>query len=413
MEIFVNNAYYSTNSLEWIELVLHDENTLKNKYVTLTFDECVQFCEECKSRGFFTEPLLTGQFSLHEGVRKSFIRDKNSISKSHIEEKSIDCVYSLYWDLAEYKAIYLTSEDTYEDGYVGYVTTFSKLRVSSSTMAILVSYYDNNEQRWSSRYLIKENGERIEQQEFYCAIPKEHCSHFYKYGLSKIKTITINNKEFIIFKYVRNLSIYRIDNNQQFPESLIVHYVLKSVKYKAIMDVLRYAINDIRTELNIAKPELPVSNEPFRRSNLFNNKVGVFFKSTFQKTNSSTVATLYNLAYTLYTKLQSSGQEYNNSIQSCRMLLSKYNIPAYNDFALFYLLEAFRGSNGKSLELIDVLQDTLDNASLLHLEVCMYLYSIRLNTYLNPSVLDYRDGESLFYISSPEGAVNVEVWSWK
>ena len=95
------------------------------------------------------------------------------------------------------------------------------------------------------------------------------------------------------------------------------------------------------------------------------------------------------------------------------MLLSKYNIPAYNDFALFYLLEAFRGSNGKSLELIDVLQDTLDNASLLHLEVCMYLYSIRLNTYLNPGVLDYRDGESLFYISSPEGAVNVEVWSWK
>lgn len=413
MEVFVNNAYYSSTSLEWLELVLHDENTLKNKYLTLTFDECVKFCEECKARGFFTEPLLTGQFSLHEGVRKSFIRDKNSISKSCIEEKSIECVYSLYWDLAKYKSIYLASEDTYEDGYVGYVTTFSKIRVSSSTMSILVSYYDNKEERWSSKYLIKENGERIEQQEFYCAIPKENCAQFYKYGLTKIKGITINNKEFIIFKYARNLSIYRIDNSQQFPESLIVHYMLKSVKYKAIIDLLKYAITDIQNELNIVKPELPKSSDSFRRSNLFNNKVGVFFKSTFEKTTGATVASLYNLAYSLYSKLEASGQPYSNSLQSCRMILSKSKIPSYNDFALFYLLETFKESKGKSLETIDILQDTLDNASLLYLEVCMYLYSIRLNTYLNPSVLDYRDGESLFHISSIEGAVNVEVWAWK
>lgn len=412
MEIFINNVYYTSSKIEWVELVLHDQNTLKNSYVILDVAECIEFCYKCKEKGFFVEPLIKGEFSLSLGTRKTFIKDRDEIKPSRIDEKSIDCVYSLYWDLAKYNALFLDSEDFYPEGYIGPVTTFSGLRVSNSTMSLLVSIYNKEEQRWSSRYLIKTEGEKVEQKEFYCAIPKGDCSHFYKYGLKQIRDIKINNKDFTLFKYCRNLSIYRMDNSQKFPESLIVHYVLKSIRDKACIDLLKYAIADIKKELNIVEEKLPSVNDSFQKSNLFTANSGVFFKSQLPKSGGKVIATIYQTAFHLYTKLEESGKEYSNDVMKSRKILVGANLPFYNDFGLFYLMEMFKEYGGKTLDVLEVLQNTLDNVTLLYLEASMYLYSLRLNTYLNPSVLEYRDGENVFNISSEEGSVNVEVWSW-
>lgn len=412
MKIFVNNVYYTERCIEWVELVVHDENALKNKYVTMSMDECIDYCEECKEKGFFVEPLLTGTFSFPKRVRTTYIKEKHDVSPGVVEEQSIPSVYSLYWDLAKCNAVYVDSEDCYEDGFKGYVSSFTGLRVSSSTMSILLSYYDHSNQSWKSKNLIRDNKEKIEQYEFYCAIPKEYCSQFYKYGLNKIKDIVLNNKEFILFKYVKNLSIYRVVQSQQFTESLIVHYALLETKYKALTQITSYGIKDVQEHLKLETPAIPVSSSNLRSTNIFNDKVGVFFKGNFPKTSQSVVVNLYNLAFKLYEVLESSNQEYTNNLQTCKGILAQQSLPYYNDFALMFLMETFKEGNGKTLSTLDVLQDTYYKSKLLYLEVSMYLYSLRLNTYANPSVLDYRDRESLFNITSFEGSVEVEVWSW-
>lgn len=412
MKIYMNNVYVTSSSIAWIELLVHDENTLMNKYITLPYYECEDFCRKAKDKGYYVEPLDNKDdlFTIGTDCRRTYIENESDVSRNCIEEHSIGCVYSLYWDLARCKAIYMDRPDCYENGYVGYCSTFNKIRVSASTMSILMSYYDTEDCNWKSKHLIKQTDDSIEQQEFYCAIPKEYCDNFYKYGLLKMDSITINNKDFLIFKYTRNLSIYRNDYNAQFPEPLIIHEMNLSMRYKAAYDLMKFALTAISEELNVPQEELPKSKDNIRHSSLFNDKIGVFFKNNFSKITRNDIAMIYRSVSELCTALINSGQSFTNSVAQARRVLSKLNLPLQADLGVFYLMEILKESLGKTYEAIDFLVDTSDSLYLHLLEVDMYLFSIRLNTYLNPSVLDYKNGESLFDISSKEGSVRVEVW---
>ena len=119
---------------------------------------------------------------------------------------------------------------------------------------------------------------------------------------------------------------------------------------------------------------------------------------------------IYSYVSQLCTALIKSDETFDNSIAQSRRVLAKLNLPLQADLGVFYLMEILKESLGKTYESIDLLIDTADSLYLHLLEVDMYLFSMRLNTYLNPSVLDYKNGESLFDISSREGSVRVEVW---
>lgn len=411
MQVFINNAFISSSSIESVELILHNDVSLLNTYVTLPYDEAVEFCRSYNDKGRTVHAFKDGDFLIGEDVRVTHLSGHVNVPKSIIQEKAIKSVYRLYWDLAEVKALFLASPDVYDNGYVGYCSSFDRMRVSNSTMSLLISYFDPSEKNWKSKKLIEQVDGSIEQKEFFCAVRKNDVDEFLEYGLQKVKEVVINNEEFVVLHYGRNLSIYRNDCNSRFPEPVIINYFMKSLRYDCTVKLLEYALKEMRESLGFESEQIPKSKDQVKHSSVFNNNAGVFFKSTFKSVSKRDYQTIYNSLLSATKMFAEKGMVMNFDLSSIKKFLVKLGVPSICDSAAFYLLQTLIQCEGVNSKAVDTLEFILEKARLCRLSCNMYLYSIRLQTFLNPNVLDYKFGKNSFYISSDEGVVKVEVWT--
>lgn len=410
MLVFVNNVFITSDNIEAVEFVLHDEVSLINTYVTLKYKEAMVFCSSCVNKGYKVVDWVDGKLKFNKNMRVTQLPDGMSATIGTSKEESIKSVYNLYWDLAKVNAIYIPDLEMYETNFIGLCTGFDSLRVSRSTMNVLISFYNVKEDVWVTHKLIDAEKDKISQKEFYCAIPNDKKDMFLKYGLKEIKQITLNNKEFTIFQYGKNLAIYRNVYMFTFPEPVIVKYVLDSLKHRTTLTALKVALKTTKSDLGLQEDFLPKGKKEIRKSSLFNSSFGVFFTDTFQKVPKTEYDRLYVNVLSLYESLKNKGAKQPPSLESVRAILPKLNFPVYFDKATHTLLAILMASGGVNINFISFLSECLQNTKMLLLYSDLYLYSIRLSVYQNPSVVDCKFGSSVSYIRSTEGSVRVEVW---
>lgn len=411
MLVFVNNIYLSNQSIKYVELVIHNRKNLSNYFFTGSFEEATQLCRSLSAQGASIANFKDNNLQLDKSCRITNVPDDLTMETGLFKETPIESVYSLFYDLAKVKALFIPNVDFYEDGFIGVCTDFSSLRVSSSSMNLVISYFDENKDSWISAKLLDSKDNSVSQNNFYCAIPNDQLGDFYKYGLEKVKEIVINNRSFTIFKYLRNLSIYRIACFKAVPEPVIIKYSNDSVRYDATLKLLKFSLKSIKKDIGLVSDELPKGSTKIRTSSVFNNKVGVFFKNAVGKSSKLDYERAYQNVITLYQALCDQGVTEAPSLERISQLLLKLNLPYYFDVAVHTLFSILFSSNGVNVKCTEVLYQCLENVKLLKLSCDMYLYSLRFHMFKSIKVVESKFGSNVFYLKSSEGSVRVEVWS--
>lgn len=410
MSVFVNNVFISSTGIKYVELVLHNKLTLLNNYVLLTYDDALTYCDACVKKGINVVDWKNGTLEFSKNMRVTSIPDNMTLEVGVTKEEPIQSVYSLYYDLAKIDALFIPSVDFYEDGFIGICSSFNSLRVSSSSMNVVISYYNIKKDVWSTAKLIHYTDSKMQQESFLCAIPKDKVSEFYGYGLEEVKDITINNEVFTLLKYCKNLAIYRTGYLFNLPEPVIVSYVLNSLRYDSTIKLLNLALKQIKKDIGLPLVELPKGKSEIRSSSVFSDKVGVFFKDTCTKLKKEDLFRLYLNVVNLYVALTKQGGTSSPSLDSIKKLLSEMNLPFYLDIAVYTLFTILFVSGGVNERCVDTMYQCLQDAKLVKLNSDLYLYSLRLSIFKHKNVLDYKGNTNVFYLVSSEGAVRGEAW---
>ena len=407
MLIFINNVFVSNDNIEYIELVIHDEKTLTNSFKVCTYEDCKKFCIEKKAEGWAVYPLVGDSLELNNKIcRVTKIDAKSNIVPSYTKEDSLLSIYSLYWDLAQNSGVYLDDEYKYEEGYIGYLSEFLNLSIHKDSMKITIPvlYKDKNV---AVRELISQNVTPYHNS-FKAAIPKENIDKFYMYGVKASGSITLNNKEFIIIEYNQNLSIYRSLADFKFSEPLAVYYGNMSRRYEILIELVKCSLNSL--DVTIDETFDAFMSESFSSSSLFNNFPGVYINHTVSFPKKEEIKRAYELISVIYESYKEGKVDYVNTTEGIRSLVTHYGLSRLLEIPMTVLFNAYIKSNGSEVSLMDGLLSIYNNSRLKVLESDMYLYNLRTSCLINPSSLDYTEGQMMFYIKGPGEPMRMEVW---
>lgn len=410
MNIYLDKIIISSDDIESVQLIVHNNLTLLNTYLDVSYETACKFCLNLKDKAIFHGITFNGNdVEFSKGVEVVQVAHGSYVRKGVIQEKSIKSVYGLLWNLAIESALFIPSEDYYENGYKGVISSFSDLRVSESTMSILMSYYDYKELHWKSVKLIAADEDGIlKQHSFMCAVEKSNTQKYLQMGLQMVcDSVDLNNKEYVILKYERNLSIYRRDV-ALFPKSVVIDYQNQIERFQFTTKLLDYSFKRLRDELNVHSEELPVINKS--SNTLFNNTMGVFIKSTRKKLKQADFVNVYNSCLALRKMFMEKGIAPNLTKDSVRQFCLKMGLDNVCFNGVEILLDIIMGKE-LDIELLDCIGNNLMNARLIKLSLCLYMYSLRVQIYQDPSVLGNAIEEgNIMYFDSYEGAIRMEVW---
>lgn len=407
MRVFVNNVFISEENIEYIELVLHDEKTLSNSFMLSSYEACEKFCREKRDEGWIIYPLKNDSLELNPRFHRITRIPKDSKIMPYLkQEDSLLSIYSLYWDLAYYNAVFLDEEYNYPNNYIGYLSEFSNINIHKDSMCISMPVI-MNDSVVCSRDLVSQDP-NPKHYSFMVAVPKEHVSKFYKYKLIEGDELVLNNKTFIVMKYEQNLSLYRCLSDFKFSEAVTVYYGSMCRKYELLLELSKYALSTLSAPVDGVVDSF--EREGLSSSSLFNSSSGVFINHVDLFPDKESIIKAYSLINTTYKAFVDNKVKNINSKEGIKNLVSHYGL--HKDFILSMtiMLNAMLKSGSNEVGLIDSLTNLYRDSKLKILECEMYLYNIRTSCIVNPSSLDYQNGKMMFYIKGPGNTMRMEVW---
>lgn len=400
MLVYVNKVYIEEDIISYMQIILHDEVKLKNIYYTDEYNKVVKYCRDLKSQGHFVQPLKGDSFRLYEGVRKIKIDRMTKVKVGFSEEDFINTVYGLYSTLARCGAVLMSDEYPYEDGYVGLVSEFSNINISNKNMEVtLPIIYDDN--KVGSYKLISQDGDIIYNNKFNVAVPATSVERVYKYGLMEVGKIKLNNLDFIVLSYLKDLTIFRVLDFVEVPEPIIVKYVNNHELYHNIILIIKNIL--MKHDLSVIKFE----ESKLTFSDLFNSYSGVFFRGGFSM-SAKDLEKVTNLVMEIGPTVMGKSEVKDSALAKGTVkILNDMGLDVnYSQFMLI-ILKIYKISSDE-LELVNSLMVNYSTLKILLLETDLYLYNLRLNIYNNSKVL-YPD-TSVVNLLSDNNSVRMEVW---
>lgn len=313
----------------------------------------------------------------------------SSYTSSHITS-----LYDLLRDLSKYNCLYINDECDLKNLSNYILPSFNKLRVSSSTMSILISMYEDKV-GWRSKKIIAVNSNgTLNQQTYHFAVLNKNVSSFTKYRLPMISNVKIGGLDYTIFKYTSSLPISSsLGSDYRFCEPLICH-IMQKVKYcEGILTSLRFIQSKLITKC---------ASDSISESKSFLNQVnksGVFFENIPKTFDNNLIESETLAILGLKLKLAKEGKPLDYNVIS--NYLNEHHLNGYlgpilavvND--CFEFTEDFNISNSTLENVITSINTYSDYL----LDLKLFLYNERVNCIINPKSLIYYGLDGGFTIS--------------
>lgn len=401
MLVYINKVYLKESLISYLQIIIHDEINLKNIYYTDTYEAVVNKCRDLKNKGYNVYPLKTDRFEIDINVDKIRIDDNSVVEVGTREERFIDTVYSLYSMLAKQGAVLFSEEFPYEDGYVGLLSEFTNLTISNKNMEVSLPVVYGDKCVYELK-LISQEGNVIYNNKFKVAIPKKNVHNFYRYNLVEIGEITLNNNQFIIMEYLKELTIFRLIDFIDVPEPIIVRYVSAHDFYSDASSL----ISSLLEVLNISQIYRSV-NTKLSFSDLFNNYSGVFLRSSHRLNQSDLdelVKIILSVGPSLIGKRNTDPIRINSAILE---ILNSKGLPLRYSKIIMLVLSIYKFSSN-NLDVVNSLMSNFNSIKLILLDIDLYLYNMRLNIFINSKEL--YPNSSQVKLSSYNNSVKMEIW---
>lgn len=401
MIVYINKVYLREDLISYLQVIMHDEVNLKNIYYTEDYDKVVAHCRDLKNKGHKVLPLLSERFEIDPSVEKIKIDNNFNIEVGFKEESFIDTVYSLYSSLSRYGAVLISDDYVYEDGYIGLLSEFSNLDISNKNMEVTLPIIYNNKIVDSFK-LITQKEDVIYNNKFKAAVPKKNIDKFCKYGLKEIGEISLNNTEFVVVEYLKNLTIFRVIDFIEVPEPIIVRYVSQHDFYTNASVVLK----NVLSQLNVGFFKMQNSHK-LTFSDLFNNYSGVFLRSPNQLPKGHLEKLVSIVLEVGPTILGDRNIDNNKLVGAINKILAQYSLPKSYGRILFLILNIYR-LNDDNINVANSLMMNYHYIKLILLDIDLYLYNLRLNIFNNCKEL--YPGKSQVVLKSYGVPVKMEIW---
>lgn len=401
MLVYVNKVYLREDLISYLQIIIHDEVNLKNVYYTETYDKVVDYCRDLKNKGHTVYPLPAERFEIDPSVEKIRIDNSLNIEVGFKEESFIDTVYSLYSSLSKYGAVLLSDKYCYEDGYIGLLSEFSNLDISNKNMEVTLPIIHGNKVV-DNFNLITQEGDVIYNNKFKVAIPKKNIDKFCKYSLQEIGEIKLNNTEFIVAEYLKDLTIFRVIDFIEVPEPIIVRYVSQHDFYSNASVVLKSVLR----KLNVGSFKVEGSNR-LTFSDLFSNYSGVFLRS-HNRIPKDHLDKLVSIILQVGPSIMGDRTiDKNKLLGAINKTLAQYSLPSKYGRILSLILNIYR-LNDDQLTVANSLMMNYHSIKLILLDIDLYLYNMRLNVFNNCKEL--YPGKSQVTLQTYGTSVKMEIW---
>lgn len=401
MLVYVNKVYLKEDLISYIQIIMHDEVNLKNVYYTESYDKVVSYCRDLKNRGHKVLPLLSERFIIDPSVETIKISSNSNVEVGFREENFIETVYGLYSTLSKYGAVLISDKYPYENGYVGLLSEFSNLDISNKNMEVTLPIIKDN--KIVDRFkLISQKDDVIYNNKFTVAIPKKNLEKFSKYSLEEKGSIILNNVEFVIMEYLKDLTIFRVIDFIDVPEPIIVRYVNQQDFYSNASVVLK----NVLRELNVGSFKVESSNR-LTFSDLFNNFSGVFLRSSNQLPKADLDKLISIVLEVGPSILGNKSIDSNRLMEAINKTLADNSLPNKYARILLLILNIYR-LNEDSLSVANSLMMNYHYIKLILVDIDLYLYNLRLNIFNNCK--DLYPGKSQVTLNSYGTSVKMEIW---
>lgn len=401
MLVYVNKVYLKEDLISYVQVILHDEVNLKNIYYTDTYEKVVNYCKDLKNRGHKVFPLLSERFVIDLGVETIKVDDNFNVEIGFKEESFIDTVYGLYSTLSKYGAVLLSDEYPYEDGYVGLLSEFSNLDISNKNMEVSLPIIKDNK-IVDHFTLISQKDDIICNNKFKVAVPKKNVEKLYKYSLEEKGTIKLNNVEFVVMEYLKDLTIFRVIDFIDVPEPVIIRYISQQDFYSNASLVLKGVLR----KLNIGSFKVDSSSR-LTFSDLFNNYSGVFLRSSNQMPKAHVERLISIVLEVGPTLLGNKNLDQQKLIEAINKTLNDYSLPNKYGRILLLILNIYR-LNEDNLSVANSLMMNYHYIKLILVDIDLYLYNLRLNIFNNCKEL--YPNKSQVTLKSYGNSVKMEIW---
>lgn len=401
MLVYVNKVYLTEDVISKVEIIIHDEINLKNVFYVNDYFEVVEYCKKLKSEGHLVYPLKGEHFIIDPSVTKVKLEMNSVIEHGFREESFVDTVYGLYSTLARSGAILISDSNPYPDGYVGLVSEFSSLTISTKNMEVTIPIMFGSG-KVGEFTLISQKGEIVSNNKFKVAVPKDKVSAIYKYNLAEIGDIKINNKEFIIFEYLKDLTIFRDLNAPSISAPIVVRYITQQSFYSEISSLIK----NVLMKMNVGSFK-DFGDSKIKFSDIFNNYSGVFFRYN-DSMSKSDLDKLTDIVLNIGPSIMGKPELDNvNLRKAIKVTLQESGLSENYVKVVLVLFNIYKLSKNK-IDLVNSLMLNYSSLKIIRLDIDLYLYTIRLDIYNNCKTL--YPGQSLIQLESYGVKVGMEVW---
>lgn len=400
MFVYLNKTYVMNNDIVGIEIVL--SNTLdETEYETIhkdNFNSINNKYRDCvKDFSVVDNSIICN----HE-VRRIDIPSVSFLPKEEtIRDVEVTSLYDLLKDLAINSCGYSYSDEKLVDGYIGFIPTFKKIKVSKSTMSIYISVLNDDNDRWSTKRLVMmcDDG-MLRQSPFYCLIEKNKTDSFKKYRLDFIKDCCINNIDYSVFKYDCGLPICSITKSYSFCEPLIVHYSYISYLFSNLIT----SVKAIQSKY-IQYEKVSDSKNQSEIDRVPTSKSGIFFDIAEPNISRADAMAIVNICEMVCSECK--GRDIPKDYVS--NYISSTKLPNIYRYCMSDILKIIKSGERIRLDIVDNSQSLLDTYSYHGLISDLYLYNIRVGCIFNKDILRHRKMYSSFQIQGSKYNTTVKV----
>lgn len=395
MYIYLNKKIMFNDELMGIEIITF--NSLDDiRYQIIHSNHIESFIREFGDKSDFDFGLDDeGNLVTNHEVKRVSIPNLSFLPKeTSTKRECVSSLYDLLDSLAESKSLFIDdlSKVSECEEFKGYLPLFSNIRVSQSTMGVLIST-KNEDGHWASKKLIYVNEDRmLKQNSFYCAIPSDTKLRIVEDNLVKLFSRKINNVDYDIYGYNCNLPICSSTGGFILPEPLIVHYGYLGYVYKSVTLCLKKLINKYITVVDETKEQ----DKPRRLSRT--DRTGVHFEIMEKNLSNVDAEAIVDNCISIVNNAKNLNLGLDNDLVND--VMSKLN--PKNDMmidvcyrTIFKLLMTGQEVN---LDVLENSKNLLDAYRLSLLKIQLFLYNIRVSCYYNPRLLGVEPYVSSFII---------------
>lgn len=383
MLCYINKMYQVDGKDVGLELVQQCKEFGDVTYKVMTIDEIKQEYQTFIGKGYNLDFRVADSGVYPFGhVETLHVPNKSLIPLGERTLDKVLSIYDLFILLIEKDGIYLSDEITGLESYKGFLNSFRNIRVSQSTMSVNISI-QNDEGFWRTRSLLKCVNDKMEQSQFTFAIPKKYSDEMCNFECDKIKDMIINNTEYTVYNYDKQLPICNSLSDFTLPNPLIAHYTYLSYAYKNLLNTFKSFL--IRHE--VYGVEQSEKKEEYNKPTSSTTYTGVYFKSDLKdlsKVDRENLITLFEASISMYTKEQILTIDLNPVLQKYRLApICKFIFKnLLNNISYDSITESI------ALESFDNVSSMMNTLTRKYLENEFFLYNARVSCMYNPRIIN-------------------------